>query len=103
MLPVANPANATGAVNAAPLSNDNRQLLLRAAVAYSLASDQPALDRLRARGAAKSLPPDDASVFALMTEKADTQSPSVRGTIAAIASTDTLEAFMKDFKAHHPN
>jgi hypothetical protein len=87
----------------APLSNDNRQLLLRAAVAFSLASDQTALDRLRARADAKSLPPDDAGVFALMTEKADTQSPTVRGTIAAIASTDTLEAFMKDFKSHHPN
>jgi hypothetical protein len=93
------PSNSAALV---PLSNDDRQLLLRAAVAYSLASDQPALDRLRARPDAKNLSPDDAGVFGLMTEKADTQSPTVRGTIAAIASVDTLEAFMKDFRKHHP-
>jgi hypothetical protein len=91
--------------SAAPtnLSKDEQQLLMRATVAYSLASDQPALDRLRARFGLKALSGPDASAFAMMTGKVDTQNVAVRDAIASIASIDALEQFMKDFRKRHLN
>jgi hypothetical protein len=75
--------------------------VMRAAIAYSLASDQPSLERLRDRYAAKMKPSPDASAFGVVTQSIDTQGTAFRDMAGKIASIDTLEAFMQDFKKHY--
>jgi hypothetical protein len=90
-----------GATDAAPLSTDQRQEIMRAAIAYSLAGDQASLDRLREHFAARMKPSPDASAFAVVTQAIATQGTAFRDMAGQIASIDTLETFMQDFKKHH--
>jgi hypothetical protein len=89
---------ATRFSDASPLNPDERQSVMRAAIAYSLASDQPSLDRLRTHFSAKMQSSPDASAFAVVTQSIDTQGTAFRDLAGKIASIDTLEAFMQDFK-----
>ena len=84
--------------DAVPLNPDERQNLMRAAIAYSLADDEPSLDRLRTRFGAKMKASPDASAFAVVTQNIDTQGVAFRDLAGKIASVDTLEGFMQDFK-----
>ncbi|HWU24830.1 MAG TPA: hypothetical protein VN154_00380, partial [Rhizomicrobium sp.] len=81
-----------------PLGAEERQELMRAAIAYSLASDEPSLDRLRAHFGAKMNASLDASAFAVVTQNIDLQGVAFRDLAGKIASVDTLEAFMQDFR-----
>jgi hypothetical protein len=85
----------------APLSDSDRQEVMRAAIAYSLANDEASLDRLRAHFAAKMKASPDASAFAVVTQNIDAQGAAFRDLAGKIASIDTLENFMKDFRKHH--
>ncbi|HTQ14915.1 MAG TPA: hypothetical protein VMH86_13655 [Rhizomicrobium sp.] len=87
--------------DATPLTPDERTEVMRAAIAYSLAADQPSLDRLRGHFAAKMNASPDASAFAVVTQTIDTQGTQFRDLAGKIASIDTLEAFMKDFRKSH--
>ncbi len=71
---------------------------MRAAIAYSLAGDETSLDRLRAHFGPKMKSSPDASAFAVVTQKIDTQGVAFRDMAGKIASVDTLEGFMQDFK-----
>jgi tetratricopeptide (TPR) repeat protein len=84
-----------------PLSDAMRADVLRAAIAYSLAGDEPAVGRLRKSFAAKMGASPDASAFALVTQSLDTQGTAFRDMAGQIASIDTLETFMKDFKKRY--
>jgi len=84
--------------DAVPLNADERQELMRSAIAYSLAGDELSLDRLRAHFAPKMKASADASAFAVVTQKIDTQGVAFRDLAGKIASVDTLEGFMQDFK-----
>jgi hypothetical protein len=92
-----------GASNASPLSPEMRQQVMRAAIAYSLAGDQTSLDRLHNRFAAQMKPTADASAFAVVTQNIATQGVAFRDMAGHIASVDTLETFMQDFKKHYDN
>ena len=81
------------------LSADDRKLVLRAAISYSLANDQDGLDRLKSRFGDKMKTSPDASAFAVVTERIDMQGTAFRDAAAKIASINTLDAFMKDMKA----
>jgi HrpA-like RNA helicase len=81
-----------------PLTADERRELMRAAIAYSLASDEPSLDRLRAHFGAKMNTSPDASAFTVVTQNIDLQGVAFRDLAGKIASVDTLETFMQDFK-----
>jgi hypothetical protein len=81
-----------------PLSDAERDLAMRAAVAYSLANDEPSLERLRAHFAAKMNASRDASAFAVVTQRIDLQGVAFRDAAAKIASIDTLKAFMSDMQ-----
>jgi hypothetical protein len=74
---------------------------MRAAIAYSLANDQNDLERLRGHFAAKMKASADASAFAVVTQDIDSQGTAFRDQAAQIASVDTLETFMQDFRKHH--
>ncbi|HUB84878.1 MAG TPA: hypothetical protein VL971_04245 [Rhizomicrobium sp.] len=85
----------------APLSDSDREEVMRAAIAYSLANDQASLNRLRDHFAAKMKASPDASAFAVVTQNIDAQGAAFRDLAGKIASIDTLENFMKDFRKHH--
>jgi len=84
--------------DAVPLDADERQNLMRAAIAYSLADDEASLDRLRTRFGPKMKSSPDASAFAVVTQNIDLQGVAFRDMAGKIASIDTLEGFMQDFK-----
>ncbi|HEY1837270.1 MAG TPA: hypothetical protein VGG36_06410 [Rhizomicrobium sp.] len=84
-----------------PLSAEERREVMRAAISYSLANDQTSLDRLRAHFAAKMKTSPDASAFAVLTQSIDLQGVAFRDMAGQIASVDTLETFMQDFKKRY--
>jgi hypothetical protein len=83
----------------APLSDADRQQVMRAAVAYSLANDETSLDRLRDHFSAKMKNTPDANAFKVVSDRIDTHGVAFRDTAAQIASVDTLKNFMKDIRA----
>lgn len=87
--------------SAAPLSRDVQQEVMRAAIAYSLADDGAALERLRDRFAVMMRASPDSSAFAVVTQAVDTHGTAFRDMAAEIASVDTLEAFMQDFRKRY--
>jgi hypothetical protein len=92
---------ASVSADAKPPTDQTRADVLRAAIAYSLANDQAGLDRLRKGFAAKMAASPDASAFAVVTQSLDTQGTSFRDMAGQIASIDTLETFMKDFRKRY--
>ncbi len=87
--------------DANPLSSDERREIMRAAIAYSLANDQTDLERLRGHFAVKMKASPDASAFAVVTQDIDSQGTAFRDQAAQIASVDTLETFMQDFRKRY--
>ncbi len=85
----------------APLPDNDRVLVLRMAVAYSLASDGDSLDRLRQHFAPKMQNTSDAKAFGVLSQQIDMHGVAFRDAAARIASVDTLQAFMKDFGKKH--
>jgi len=81
-----------------PLTAEERQNVMRAAIAYSLAVDEASLDRLRTHFMPKMKQSPDASAFAVVTQNIDLQGTAFRDLAGKIASVDTLEGFMQDFK-----
>ena len=84
-----------------PLNADERQEVMRAAVAYSLANDETSLDRLRDHFGPKMKTSPDASAFAVVAQRIDAHGVAFRDAAAQIASIDTLQTFMKDFRKHY--
>jgi hypothetical protein len=81
-----------------PLNPAERALIMRAAVGYSLGGNEPALDALREHYAAKMNASPDAKAFGIVTERIDQQGVAFRDLVKQIASVDSLQAFMADFK-----
>ena len=86
---------------AAPLSDDQRLQTLRAAIAYSLAEDKIGLDRLRTKFSAKMANSADAASFETVSAPIDARGTAFRDVAKQIASSDTLDAFIKEYRARH--
>jgi hypothetical protein len=84
-----------------PLSDSDRQEVMRAAIAYSLANDEPSLDRLRDHFMPKMKASKDALAFGVVTQNIGAQGAAFRDQAGQVASIDTLESFMKDFKKRY--
>jgi hypothetical protein len=84
-----------------PLSDTDRVLVLRMAVAYSLANDSDSLDRLRQHFTPKMQNTSDAKAFTVLSQQIDMHGVAFRDAAARIASVDTLQSFMKDFGKQH--
>ena len=80
------------------LDERERKDVLRAAISYSLADDQFALDRMRKKFYDKMLKTSDAESFLLVTKPTKVKSNDFRALAKEIAATDTLDAFMKEFR-----
>ncbi|MEI9990226.1 MAG: hypothetical protein WDM86_09325 [Rhizomicrobium sp.] len=87
--------------DAAPLGADEREEVMRAAVAYSLANDEASLDRLRDHFGPKMKVSPDGNAFTVIAQRIDEHGVAFRDRAAQIASIDTLQAFMKDFKKRY--
>ncbi|MGA7713554.1 MAG: hypothetical protein WCA81_16765 [Rhizomicrobium sp.] len=83
-----------------PLTVDERQEVMRAAVAYSLANDETSLERLRNNYAAKMKTSPDANAFTVVTQRIDMHGLAFRNAAAQVASVDTLQTFMKNLHDH---
>lgn len=80
------------------LDDETRLLVMRGAIAYSLAGDENGLSRLRAKfGEAMSMSPD-ASAFAVVSEPIVEQGVAFREMTSRIASVDTLERFLASLR-----
>ena len=87
--------------DAAALNPLEREQVMRSAVAYSLANDETSLDRLRDHFGPKMKTSPDGSAFAVVAQRIDAHGVAFRDTAAQIASIDTLQTFMKDFKKRY--
>ncbi|HVV64466.1 MAG TPA: hypothetical protein VHC42_03290 [Rhizomicrobium sp.] len=83
---------------ARPLSEEERQQAMRAAVAYSLANDEAGLDRLRDHFAQKMAQSPDANAFKVLSGRIDSHGVAFRSAAAQVASIDTLRGLMKDIR-----
>jgi hypothetical protein len=86
--------------DAVALVPEERQNVMRAAVAYSLANDEVSLERLRAHFTAKMASSPDGNAFQVVSERIDLHGLAFRNAAAQIASIDTLKAFMKDIRVN---
>jgi hypothetical protein len=83
----------------ATLSDDERMLVMRAAVAYTLADDDASRLALITKYSDAMRASPDGKAFETMTEKAEISGASFRELARKIASIDTLQAFMTDYRA----
>lgn len=85
--------------DAAALTPDERQAVMRACVSYSLANDETSLERLRAHFGPKMISTPDSGAFAAVSERIDAHGLAFRDAAAQVASIDTLQGLMKDIHA----
>lgn len=81
------------------LTKRERVDVLRAAIAYSLAEDQFSLNRLRKKYYPKLVKTPDAGSFLVVTKPIKEKDVTFRELAKEIASIDTLDSFLKEFKA----
>jgi tetratricopeptide (TPR) repeat protein len=89
--------------DALPLDPQERQDVLRAAIAYALANDQLALDRLRTKYGAKMRDSPNARAFEVVTAQIQTQGAEFRTLAKEIASVDTMRSFLDEYRQQYLN
>jgi len=84
-----------------PLNPRERRDVLRAGIAYALSDDAFGLERLRKKYMAKMADGPDATAFDIVTRPIGATSPEFRQIVAEIAASDTLQAFLVDYRARY--
>lgn len=87
--------------DATPLDDQERQDVLRSAIAYALANDQLQLDRLRAKFGAKMADSPNAHTFDVVTRPIQTQGGEFREVAREIAAVDTMRQFLQEYRAQY--
>jgi len=85
------------------LSDRDRLDVLRAAVAYSLGEERIALDRLRAKFAAKMADSADARTFAFLASPNIANTRAFREIARTVTSADTLADFLAEYRKRYPD
>ncbi len=85
-----------------PLTETERQDILRAEIGYALAEDTLGLGRFRDKYAAKMAATPDARAFDVVSAPLGTSGEEFGAIAHAAASVDTLEGFLRDMKARYP-
>jgi len=80
--------------NESPLSERTRLMVMRAAIAYSLADDKQALDRIRAQYGEEMRDSPDGGRFAIVTEPIEQQGEEFRRLAKEFAEAHTLDDFV---------
>ena len=83
---------------ATPLTPDEQGLVLRLAIAYSLAGNQNGVDGLNARYGTMMATTQQAIAFQTVTSKADVKGAELREAAKRIADVDTFSGFSKRLK-----
>jgi hypothetical protein len=86
-----------------PLTDIERQDILRAEIGYALAEDTLGLGRFRDKYAAKMAATPDARAFDIVSTPLGTSGAEFGAIAHAAASIDTLEGFLRDMKARYPD
>jgi tetratricopeptide (TPR) repeat protein len=86
-----------------PLSEVERQDILRAEIGYALGEDSLGLQRFRDKYAAKMAATPDARAFDVVSAPLGTSGEEFGAIAHAAASVDTLEGFLRDMKARFPD
>jgi tetratricopeptide (TPR) repeat protein len=86
-----------------PLSDVERQDILRAEIGYALAEDALGMGRFREKYAAKMAQTPDARAFQIVSAPLGTSGNEFGEIAHAAASVDTLEGFLRDMKARYPD
>jgi tetratricopeptide (TPR) repeat protein len=86
-----------------PMTDAERRDVLRSAIAFALADDRLALERLRGRYAAAMAQGGDAQAFDVVTSGRTERTGEFRDIVRAIAGTGTLQAFLRDLRTRFPD
>jgi hypothetical protein len=86
-----------------PLSDVEREDMLRAEIGYALAEDSLGLGRFRDKYAAKMAETPDARAFEVVSAPLGTSGDEFGAIAHAAAAVDTLESFLRDLKVHYPD
>jgi tetratricopeptide (TPR) repeat protein len=86
-----------------PLSEIERQDILRAEIGYALGDDALGLGRFREKYAAKMAATPDARSFEVVSSPLGSSGQEFAAIAHAAASVDTLEAFLRDMRARYPD
>jgi tetratricopeptide (TPR) repeat protein len=86
-----------------PLSDVERQDILRAEIGYALAEDKLGMGRFRDKYAAKMAATPDARAFDIVSAPLGNSGDAFGAIAHAAASIDTLEGFLRDMKARFPD
>jgi len=89
--------------SAEPLSDRDRNDVMRAAIAYSLADDALALDRLRAKFASKMADSADARTFGFLTQPNIASTRAFRELARSVTNADTLADFLAEYRRLYPD
>jgi len=81
-----------------PLDQNAQVNAMRAAIAYALADDRLGLQRFRTKYAPKMTKSASAGAFEVVTSEVDPESTEFRNLAKDIASINTLESFLSDFR-----
>lgn len=87
--------------DALPLDDQERQDVLRVAIAFALANDQLSLDRLRGKYRAKMAASPQARTFDVVTQPIQSQGGEFREVAREIASIDTMRQFLQEYRAQY--
>jgi hypothetical protein len=85
-----------------PLNDAERGDVLRAAMGYALADDRLGLERFGGRYAPNMAEGPDRHAFEVLTSPENANATEFREIARSIASTDTLEAFLRDMRMRYP-
>ncbi|MEM9205482.1 MAG: hypothetical protein AAGA88_04065 [Pseudomonadota bacterium] len=83
------------------LSDMQRNDVLRAAIAYSLAGDELGLDRMRRKFSEKMASSPDAASFQVVVSPVGERGGQFRQMVREIADTDTLENFLTEYRERY--
>jgi hypothetical protein len=86
-----------------PLTEIERQDILRAEIGYALGDDALGIGRFREKYAAKMAETPDARAFEIVSAPLGTSGEEFGAIAHAAASVDTLEGFLRDMKARYPD
>lgn len=84
-----------------PLIEADRSLVMRAAIAFSLADNPVALERLRKKYGEKMRASEDGTSFSTVTEPIERQGVAFRALAREIAGVDTLDRFINSFRERY--
>ncbi|MCK9918927.1 hypothetical protein MXD81_58365 [Microbacteriaceae bacterium K1510] len=86
----------------APLSDDERSDVLRAAVGYTMSDETIGIGRLREKFAAKMAESPDARAFEVASAPIGADRPEFLAVAKRLAAVDTLQAFLRDMRKRYP-